>query len=338
MARVSFTVRSTAGASGSYLRYDDAMGVRTNDDSKLRYDGFQFAPSVFDASFFQADSVCYGEVQLNWGVTILPIAAPPPVVTQSLLVYSTLGEPTTILSGEVLVENDSTLAYTHTGLPEGQWAYYSLFVHYASTGGDSYYERVASLSVLVPKNYGSTMALWNRIPAHYREQDMNMGTADFAPCIETPPGDVVGPLFKYLSIFGFDMDRMRTILDYVMTAHDPAVADTEALDALAIQMDILGTKATMLFNQTMTAADLGTARLRRVLNDIGFFYRAKGTPASVQFLARALTGSDVTLDTAAHTVTIYSQRVNYITAPANPVSLLTSRSAVDSEVTTPLPF
>jgi len=335
MARISFALRrpSTDADLGSYLRYDEALGARTDYDSALRADSLQTAPTAFVTSSFSATSACYGEVELEWEVPIVAVEdlTATPDVTGVVLVYSSEGEPTTIASGTILVESSDTFSYSHLGLVEGRWAYYTLFVHYQSTGGDSYYERAASLSVIVPKDYGSTLQLWKRIPEYYRNQDTLLGDLDYdAACLGsviTSATQPVGPLLKYLSIFGFEMDRMRTLLDYQMVAYDPALSNTEHLDALSEQLGV-----------DLLSSALGSRRLRTLLNDIGVFRRSKGTPSSVEFFGQAVAGSDLDIDQALGEVTIYSQRVNYITDPKDGVSVTTHRAAYNTEATAPAAF
>ena len=336
MARVSFTLRKTDADPdlGSYLRYEEgvsyessgpggtaaSVGSRIDYDNALRADGIQIAPEEFEESFFQATSVCYGEVSLDWGVNIEPATAAP-TPTGVVLVYSPTGEPQTIAAGDILVESTSTYEFEHTGLPEGKWAYYSLFVHYQSTGGDNYYERVASLAIIVPKNYGSTLQLWERIPEYYRIQDTELGDFDYSPCI----GDVgvnmrVGPLFKMLSIIGFDIDRIRTIIDYLMVAKDPLIANSETLAAISEQMAA-----------KLKVTDLGPQRLRSLLGDVGYFRRTKGTLVGTEFFARSLSGSGIELDSETGDITVYSQRTNYITVPKTGFGILSHRAAGDIE-------
>lgn len=331
MARVSFTLRrpSSDVDLGSYLRYDNDLGVRTDLDSTLRADGLQIAPTTFSESFFDATSVCYGEVSLEWAVDVADApGVGTPEVTGLVLVYSPLGPPQTMAAGSILVESSDTFSYEHSGLTEGRWAYYSLFVHYQSDSGDDYYERVASLSVIVPKNYGSSLMLWNRIPEYYRQQDTALGDSDYSPCLgSVPPGNVVGPLFKYLSVIGFDMDRIRTLLDYHMVANDPRLANSEHLDALSKQLDGM-----------LLSNDLGAARLRSLLNDIGFFRRTKGTELGTSFFGRAISGSVMDIDQDTGEITVYSQRVNYITTPKNGSGVTQHRPAHMDEAAVTEPF
>ena len=333
MARVSFTLRSEATQLGSYLRYDEGVsGARTDYDSALRADGLQIAAPTFTSSSFSASSDCYNEVSLSWEIPIVDSTAltATPQVTGTVLVYSATGEPQTIGSGDILVESTNTFSFTHTGLPEGRWAYYTLFVHYQSTGGDDYYEQAASLPVLVPKDYGSTFALWERIPLFYRLQDTALGDDTWdADCFggRIEAGTKVGPLLKFLSIFGFDMDRMRTMLDYQMVSNDPSLANTEHLDALSKQLGV-----------GLLSSALGGQRLRALLHDIGVFRRSKGTSYGTEFFAQAAAGSDLDITQSTGQVKMYAQRVNHITVPKTGVGITTDRTALPTEVSSPIVF
>lgn len=352
MARVSFSLRRLETDLGSYTQFDSSqsyrtsgpggtagsVGSRTDVDYALRADDLQQAPvsgAAITSSFFEVLSSCYGEVTLNWGVPIVPIESlgATPDVTGMVLVYSPNGEPQTISSGKVLVESSEETSFTQQDLPEGKWAYYSLFLHYEDIGGSSFYERAASLSVLVPKDYGSTMQLWKRVPEYYRIQDAAQGSA--VPLTETcfgsylPADRVVGPLFKYLSIVGFDIDRMRTLIDNVMVSRDPREANSEALEAIAEQV-----------NSLLKVSDLGSARLRSVLDNLGFYRRNKGTEEAIKLIVRAIAGSDIEIDKENYTVKILSQRANYITDPKDGTGIVLHRPAGDVEqaVGDALPF
>lgn len=353
MARVSFTVRnSTSGsAGGSYLRYPDGSAspglfpARTDYDSALRDDGVQSSPTVSAVvSTFTATPITYGTVELDWFTTI-STASLTPSVTSVLLVYSPRGVPQTVLSGTVLIDSGSVFTYNHTGLPQGKWAYYSLFAHYTTSDSSSdYYYKLAELEVLVPTDYGSTLLLWEQLPAFARVQDTALGNYSFSTDIGLTTlnalgftydavgnvvtlGDPVGPLLKFLSIVGFDMDGIRTLIDYIMVAKDPEIANTETLNALA---STLGTDITTL--------NLGDSRLRNVLDNIGTYRRSKGTLSAAILILSAISGSNVTLNTTTRQFTIYAQRANYITVPKTGTGLVTWRVSDNSEIVTPQVF
>jgi hypothetical protein len=343
MARVSFTLRRTAIDRGSYARYDvdtynaaasagnaasagtwvvdDPAGTRDVDTS-LRSDGYQLPPVDYVESFLEAFPVAYGVASIRWGA---PLEAPgvSAVPTQTVLVYSPYGPVPTISSGTILSESSNEFSVLQNNLEGGQWAYYTLFIRYQSSGGDDYYEPVAYVEILMPENYGSTTLLWNRIPEYYRQQDIAIGeyvdpSSDFAitELGALPAGNVVGPLFKFLSVFGFEMDKTRTLIDYLMISRDPNASNVESLDAVASTVGL-----------DLNSVIINASRVRSVLNDIGYLRRSKGTTAGILAYARALSNCDVELDETTREMTFYSQRVNYVTDPADATGLVTHRPA-----------
>jgi len=347
MARVSFALRRSTVDHGSFVRFDtdtyDAAASAGNaasagtwtlsadrdTDSSLRSDGYQLPPVEYVESYLEAYPVAYGVAQIDWGAP-LEVIGPSPAPSQVVLVYSPYGPAGTLSSGTVLSEGSTEFTYTHNGLVGGQWAYYTLFVRYQSNAGDDYYEPAAYVEILMPENHGSTSLLWNRVPEYYRQQDIAIGeyvdpTSTYATqeLGALPPGNTVGPLFKFLSIFGFEMDTTRTLIDYLMVARDPAIANTESIDALARTVGFGASSAT-----------INASRIRSVLDDIGNLRRSKGTLEGAEEYGRALSNSEIEIDTVNREVTFYSQRVNYFTDPldANITNCsVTHRPAHESE-------
>lgn len=358
MARVSFRLRYDESAGGSYNRFNYTTVAATGDvtsptneqivystddslfyiyngsswvelgpdvDTALRADGYTPPPAAAPSSYFSAVASSYDEVSLEWGVADLGTSSSTLSTPQFIvIVYSDKGEPQTVNSGVSVYQFSSSGSNLHNqsthpnAYPKsGQWAYYSLFVNYGGVGG-SYYERVASVRVLVPYNHKSTQYLYSKIPLYYRNEDYRAGVTasqeslDILGGVSWPAesdGYRVGELYKFLSIFGFDMDRIRTILDYQMVSKDPAVADSQVLDSLAYQLG-LGVRS----------IDLGAARLRNLLNDIGYSRRSKGTYKQITTVLQSLSGCRVEVDRNAGTAgsgqfLVYDQRVNYITDP-----------------------
>ncbi len=74
------------------------------------------------------------------------------------------------------------------------------------------------------------------------------------------------------------------------------------------------------------------------MNDIGFFRRSKGTLIGTEFFAKSVSGSLVKIDQSNGDITVYSQRVNYITVPKTGTGITTHRAAFNTEVTAPAAF
>lgn len=344
MALVSFTLRSQdLTDKGSYARR--LLPVVSKDNSNLRSDGYALPPAGPPQSTLEVTESGYGSLTVNWNV-VSPYASSGAAAnaTYVSLVYSPWGEPQTILEGELVEEiptdvdneaspsfNVSVLSGKRWDVPQGKWAYFSLFIQYSSSSY-TYYERVASVKILATEYLGSTYALWDRIPEYYREQDSNLGEFLDPTNPENvykygylSPTNKVGTLFRFISIFGFEMDRVRTELNYMMVSRDPAIADTQVLSLLADEM-----------GSEFRADDLGPQRLRPLLDNLPYLRRRKGTLSAVRDYIKVIGNCDADIDTSAKTIDFYAQRVNYLLNPDEPDDGL-HRGALTSELTTPYP-
>lgn len=348
MALVSFTLRRSVVDRGSYVRYDvdtyntaasagNAASVpwvyddARDPDQYLKSNNYQIAPNEFVESFIEATSPAYGVVSLRWEMPLVDTVGVDTVATQSVLVYSPIGAPETIASGNVLTQSADVFDYEHLNLPQGQWAYYTLFVRYQNNVGTDFYEKVASIEVLVPRNYQSVNYLWERVPQYYRDLDARQGelvdpNSDYAATElgALPVGNKVGPLYKFLSIFGYEIDRLRTIIDYLMISRDPAESNTETLNAIAATVGI-GYRTNYI----------NPDRLRALLDDVGYMRRSKGTLSGTETYGRALAACDVDIDQDAREISFFAQRVNYMSDPLNATGLFEDRPAHECEETRP---
>ena len=195
MARTSFRIRrdTSAGSDaigvGSFVRgnqdWQGVAGVPENlqdTDKALRSTNLIISFETSQESTFEATAVDYDTVQLSWTLSEAPVNENT-ISTSGLIGlvvrYSPLGFPESAADGQPVFSafnpaDDEDLANEtifHTGVPEGRWAYYTIFGRYYQDGGGYWYEKFASVETLVPDNYGSTMQLWNRIPLYYRERD-----------------------------------------------------------------------------------------------------------------------------------------------------------------------
>jgi phage tail-like protein len=275
------------------------------DDSKLKADGLLVAPILNTpvrsgsllpyASFFSAEVSDYEEIILTWDAPLNDLALAPTnstvVATALLISYSEDGEPPTVSDGTVIVYDATSKAYYHK-VPSGKWAYYTMFVKFESRDGDLYYEPTAKLAVLTPNKYNSVDDLYKKIPEYYRNLDDNMSTG------------LGGPLYRYLSIFGFEIDKVRTELDFMISMKDPQLANSEVLDYLAQDLGV-----------DLQSRELGAGRLRNLMNIIGYLRRSEGTIGSLEYAMQAITGSDIEIDTVNKVVKVFAQRVNLLKDP-----------------------
>lgn len=299
MAFTSFTIRRV-DLGGDYLQYvPGSGGASVSGASSLTYlrgDGVQEAPILSDevgvgglltkASFFEATPFDYGIVDVSWGLTLYDVSATEVRPYEVVLCYSPDGCPETIGEGFVLLETRTQNTYRHFQA-QSPWSYYTLFVRFkGGLSNSDYYEPVAKLTVLVPNNLGSTDDLYSKIPEVYRYQD------------ESGNGD----LYKYLSIFGWDIDRARTLIDFLMAMKDPRVANGETLDAISSDLGL-----------NLLSEELGPSRLRGYIDNIGTIRKEKGTYAGTIKAIQAIAGS--TAEVSGSKIDIYPHRTNFIKDP-----------------------
>lgn len=287
--------QTTVSTYGSILQKTPQSSEEYTDDTALRGDAYVVIPQldvlVTDA-FFEAKPIDYEVVKLKWsiGVGLQSTYGATPVPTEVVIRWDTIGEPQTVANGKLVTKVTADNAISemdHTGVPSGTWIYYSIFVKYSTTAYRHWYEKVASVHVQTPTRYQSSDLLWQRIPRHYRIQD---GSDSF----NIPPSSELfarGPLYRLLSTFGWDIDRLRTLAHHQMVTRDPMLATTEALDAMATEVGL-----------PMSSVDLGTERLRNFLGDVGYFRQAKGTLDGVRETITAITGCDVAIKSLSSTL------------------------------------
>lgn len=336
MAYKSFVLRSisdTSTTKGSYLQYpsgSDAASVglvvREYSDTRLRSDetteqditeetpltpitppiladpvipGYEISQGkvLTKVAFFESRVLDYSEVRLSWGAPLVSEITTTPQPTRVLINYSDIGEPQTVSEGLTIVDSATTSETRHFPEP-GRWAYYTLFVQYdarsagASANISTYYEKGASIAELMPYNYGCTDDMYSKIPEYYRLLDGNQDEGNG------------GPLYRMLSLFGFEADRTRTLIDYIIACKDPLFAHSEVLDTLSKDLSL-----------GIRVDELGTAVLRELLNNIGTIRRSLGTPSATKTAVEAITGSFVDIDSTNNVIKVYAQRANLLKDP-----------------------
>lgn len=321
MTRKSFLIRKyesdsgpassgSASVFGSYLKYPTGSAaasvgliVKADEDTQLRSDELATEPILSSPTvpgnltptiaFFESQVLDYSELKLTWDLQLTSTLTTTPAPTRVLIVYSNIGEPQTVSDGLILVDTNTSSELTHYP-PSGAWAYYSMFLMYETISGVQYYDRVSSLSELMPYDYKCSDDMYSKIPEYYRTLDSAYDTG------------LGGPLKRMISLFGFEADRMRTAIDYLISCKDPLLAHSKVLDVIAKDLTV-----------NIRSEELGTAKLRNLLDSVGLIRRSLGTPASIALIVQAATGSEAAfnLTGASPKIDIYAQRVNYLKDP-----------------------
>jgi hypothetical protein len=303
MALTSFTLRKTSG--GSNLQSTSGL------DNSIRADGVsaesRIAGVTTGVNTFSANIIGAGVVRLEWtledALADTVVSGSGDVLPVELRIISSFsGEPITVRDGSFVESiTTSNASDSFDDIPvvqEGRWVYYSLFAKY-SNGDDFWFTRVASLYIQIPVNYQSVESFWRQIPEYYKSLDYAQ------PDLQNG----YTPLFAFLELFGNEVDRTRTLIESVALSNDPELAVTPALQQLASQVGL-----------EITTDDLGTSKVRALLNNIGTLRQQKGTIGSISSYISALSGCRVEyvydpLADKSHIFNVHAQRINFIYDP-----------------------
>jgi hypothetical protein len=342
MARISFTLKSNVGSAasttGSFLQAA-SVNYGADNPSALKADGYVTTPTSVPGSlsFLSASPTDYDKVYLSWGITtaLATEVVSTPAITTLELRYSLIGPPQTLAEGiefaQPITADNSSSSFTHVDLPSGKWIYYTLFAKYESTDTRSWYERVVSTEVLVPQDYGYSNNLFRRIPLHYRIQDEQIGLTNLLIPKNDPNYDkiaslpeslkIAGPLQRMLDVFGWEINVIKTIIDYVMKQKDPFVANSEMIEKLAVEVGL-----------PLSVVDLGTAKLRELIANFTYLTQNEGLLTGVEEYITAITGCHTEINNAQpdlltsthHAMTSASVTTSASVAPATNQWLLES--------------
>ena len=318
MGRVSFRLRRDSAVSGelvnagSFTRgapyWQGIAGVADNvqdSDRGLRSRNLVLAANVGGTSFFEAFAIEHTANIVRWSLTEVPTTVSAIGTGDSGLVgikvvYSLTGYPESANDGTTIYNENNVdpternigiQEITHHDVSSNSWIYYSLFGRYyqdAGGNGTYWYEKLAEVETLSPTDYNSLKDLWTRIPQYYKDQDTS------------------GDLYNFLNVFGFELDRTRSLISSVIAGYDPARAEAEGIEQLA---NLVGLE--------VNVADIGVTRTRALLHDIGFLRRRKGTVQAIEGYLSALSGANATFTKPASdwVATVYAQRANLIGDP-----------------------
>lgn len=232
---------------------------------------------------FVAHVLDYGSIQLTW-------SPPGQSITDLVLIRSTVGFAVDESDGLVLYAGSPTAfnQYDDLTVTPGQEYYYSLFVRqgnvttlypstelapsttlYPTASGDHpTYFPVATTRAVAVADKGSTRALLSHLPRVYTSHDLD----------STGEVDTSGALAKFMSVFGFGLDKAKTDLANLVPFHDAMRVQGPAVPALA-----------SLVGQQYEGG-LGLRQTRILARDACSVYTRKGSTSGIAAFVKALTG------------------------------------------------
>jgi phage tail-like protein len=254
--------------------------------------------NTFDATPFTAVAITYSETYLSW-------RQPGGSWSEQRLVRSSTGIPQSITDGVVVIDelygfttsqqdfaplsgqgggpgtvsSDATIqwntdsattgnstSFYDSGLTSGRWYYYALFCY------DTEYQiwrLTGSAEVLLPIDYSYTQLLYDRLPQVFKVVDLSD--------LSSPPVDQTSFLFRFLDVFGHELNLIRTDIDSLLGLFDARTVSYGVLPELAAQVGIDFEPA------------IGSRAIRRLVQNATHLYGLKGTRDGIRELATIVT-------------------------------------------------
>lgn len=208
------------------------------------------------------DGGSFGDILISW-------STPTPTGWDKLrLVRNANGTPYDERDGETLVEFTpaaTTHSYQDIELTTGRFYYYGLFVLQ-----DDVWSLAAVSSELVARDWGYAAKLYQRLPEVFRAPNYNdLGGVE---------NEEDSFLYRFLSIFGFQFDHIRTELESLRSALNAQTSSQKLLPALGASVGV------------DYEPEIGTRALRRFIANAIRLWSIKGTLAGTRELASVLTG------------------------------------------------
>ena len=231
----------------------------------------------FDAHPFTAASYGYSTVKLDW---IDPIGS----WSKLRLVRNAYGHPVNAYDGTLLVEvtngSDPTTYIDSTGLAEGAFYYYSIFI-FEVTNYTWY--RAGDAVGLSVKRFGGGDKLYEYMPDVYKLSHLYT--------IDTTKENTA--LHSFLNIFGFHLDMYQTLTELILHRYDLQGVSGALLPSLLNQFGL------------SYEPEVGYQQSRILARDVVQFYKEKGSAAGLREYIKAFTGWAVpTISTTAPYPTI----------------------------------
>jgi hypothetical protein len=146
------------------------------------------------------------------------------------------------------------------GLNPGRWYYYSIFFR-MDTNRDEWKRRMTTATIL-PRDHHHAEYMWDCIPPYYRTLDDGLEPDN-------------GPLRRFLSIFGFELDTTREFVESWQETYHIDTSPMRLLRRVGENLD-----------QPYEGA-LGDIRYRSLLANLGSLYEIRGTTPCLELVCEA---------------------------------------------------
>lgn len=178
--------------------------------------------------------------------------------------------------GTLLVTGDAGTAPTQfhdVDLEPGRFYYYTLLVR--TTEATPRFTQAGVAIVLATYDYNYRGQLWEFLPGLYHERDEALAT----------PVSGTGPLYRYLSLIGYQNDVLRSEIETLQWTYSPDLISGGLLPLLAQQFDLV------------FEPEVGMSALRRVLKNAVHLYKNKGNETGIEGLVSAISNyaAEITL-------------------------------------------
>lgn len=220
---------------------------------------------------FSAQSISHGTGPGNsYGSVLVRWSKPDGSWHRQRLVRNNSGMPLDERDGDIVFEDawsSARVSHEDEQLTVGRYYYYRLFVEDQVEGR---WVATGHASALVSRDWKSTEALYRRLPEVLKSPDYNS--------VGSSLDDEDTFLFGFLSIFGFQLDGIRTALEHMGNALDGLNAYEGLLPALGSQVGV------------EYEPELGARAMRRFIANAVKLWGQKGTMPGIRGLASVITG------------------------------------------------
>ena len=183
--------------------------------------------------------------------------------------------------------------YEDTNVSELRFHYYTLWLHQIE--GDIW-RRAGNVVALMPKNFGYTDRLYELVPGVFRDEDI---------FISQTSG--VGMLQTFLSVFGYELDKMRSDIESLRWTSNPERVAGGLLPYLADQLGF------------PYEAELGMTLARQQILNAVYLYKMKGSRLGLEGFVKVMTGWEPEVSSpgpGAVEIILRGDRVNQIENPS----------------------